>query len=109
MSPDITANLAVTYRFNLLSAKDALARIDVQHVGDSFSDIAEPFGALPIVEQPAYTLVNLRLGLEKSKWEISLFADNLFDKQATINCCGIVGETTINRPRTIGVRAIYGN
>jgi hypothetical protein len=36
-----------------------------------------------------------------------LFADNVFDEQATVLCCRDNGEFTINRPRTIGIRARY--
>ena len=108
-TPDVTASLSTTVYPGTLWNLDTSVRIDVQYVGDSYSEITEFAGVLPIVKQPSYTLVNLRAGFARGPWEWSVFGDNLFDEKATIACCGVVGEIIINRPRTVGIRAIYRN
>jgi outer membrane receptor protein involved in Fe transport len=64
------------------------------------------------VMYPAYTTVDLRAGLSAERWNLSLFASNLFDKAAAIS-----GDTrasgsplyaaVFNRPRTLGVEMGY--
>jgi iron complex outermembrane receptor protein len=59
-------------------------------------------------ELPAYTLVNLRVGLRRSSWELGLFANNLTDERAFLaldrerGTRARVGYLT-NQPRTLGV------
>jgi iron complex outermembrane receptor protein len=59
-------------------------------------------------ELPAYTLVNLRVGLRRSSWEVALFANNLTDERAFLaldrerGTRARVGFLT-NQPRTVGV------
>ena len=108
-TPDVTANISATVYPGELWSMDTSLRLDVQHVGESYSEITEFAGELPIVKQPSSTLVNLRAGFSRGRWEFSVFGDNLFDEKATIACCGVVGEIIVNRPRTIGLRATYRN
>ncbi len=103
--PDLTANLSSTYRFPVLGGRQAFARADIQHVGSIYTEIGNV--GRPRIELDPYTLVNLRTGIEGRQWRITLFADNVFDEQAVILCCRDNGEFTINRPRTIGIRARY--
>jgi iron complex outermembrane receptor protein len=59
-------------------------------------------------ELPAYTLLNLRVGLRRSSWEAALFINNLTDEQALLaldrerGTRARVGYLT-NQPRTVGV------
>ncbi len=59
-------------------------------------------------ELPAYTLVNVRVGLRRSSWEVGLFANNLTDERALLaldrerGTRARVGFLT-NQPRTFGV------
>lgn len=103
--PDVTGNLSTTYRFPAFGDRQGFARADVQHVGNIYTEIGNV--GRPRTELDSYTLVNLRTGFEGERWRITLFADNVFDEQATILCCRDNGEFTINRPRTIGIRARY--
>lgn len=103
--PDVTANLSTTYRFPAFGDRQGFARADVQHVGNIYTEIGNV--GRPRIKLGSYTLVNLRAGIEDDRWRITLFADNVFDEQATILCCRDNGEFTINRPRTIGIRARY--
>jgi outer membrane receptor protein involved in Fe transport len=103
--PDVTASFASTYRFPALGGRHGFARADVQHVGSIYTEIGNV--GRPRIELDPYTLVNLRTGIEGKRWRVTLFADNVFDEQATALCCRDNGEFTINRPRTIGIRARY--
>ena len=103
--PDVTASFSSTYRFPALGGRQGFARADIQHVGSIYTEIGNV--GRPRIELDPYTLVNLRTGIEGDRWRITVFADNVFDEQATALCCRDNGEFTINRPRTIGIRARY--
>jgi outer membrane receptor protein involved in Fe transport len=103
--PDITASFSSTYRFPAFGGRHGFARADIQHVGSIYTEIGNV--GRPRIELDPYTLVNLRTGLEGDRWRVTLFVDNVFDEQATVLCCRDNGEFTINRPRTIGIRARY--
>lgn len=65
------------------------------------------FGIPPQDTLPARTIVNLQAGLRKDNWEISAFAENLFDKRYFT---GIDADATpafgqIGARRSVGVRA----
>ena len=106
-TPDLTANLSASLFTGAIANMDTDLQFDIQYVGDSYSEITEFAGILPIRKQPSYTLVNLRAGISRGNWDWTVFGDNLFDEKATITCCGVVGEVIINRPRTIGIRASW--
>lgn len=64
------------------------------------------------VTYPAYATVDLRAGLTNGRWDVSLFASNLFDKAVAI--AGDIRASgsplyaaVLNRPRTIGVQVGY--
>ena len=107
MVPDLPASFSSPYRFAAFANTEGFVRADVQHVGKSYNQISD-IGDPPRSEQPSDSLVNLRIGLETDRWRVTIFADNLLDEQAIIFCCRGNGEFTINRPRTIGIRARFG-
>ncbi len=56
---------------------------------------------------PAYTLVNLHLGVVWSNYEATLYANNVFDENAQLNVFNDVNDAHIvftNQPRTVGLR-----
>ena len=59
-------------------------------------------------EMPAYSLLNVRVGLQRATWDVALFANNLLDERALHaldrerGTRARVGYLT-NQPRTIGV------
>ena len=61
---------------------------------------------------PAYDLVNLRVGVLKGKWDISLYGNNLTDERALLaldrerGLRARVGYLT-NQPRTFGITARF--
>jgi outer membrane receptor protein involved in Fe transport len=66
---------------------------------------------MPRVDQPAYTIVNLRLGLspEGGRWLAELYLHNLTDKNAVIytNAFNYDSRQTTNEPRVVGLRVNY--
>jgi iron complex outermembrane receptor protein len=64
-------------------------------------------------ELPAYDLVNLRLGVVRGRWDVSVFVDNLTDERALLSfdrergTRARIGYLT-NQPRTFGLRARVG-
>jgi iron complex outermembrane receptor protein len=61
-------------------------------------------------ELPSYTIANLRVGLLRGRWDVSVYGNNLFDERALLaldqerGTRARVGFLT-NQPRTIGVTA----
>jgi len=107
--PKVTASLAATWDFAWSDRISGFLRGDVQYVGSrttSFDPTVPEMTPTP-ARLDDYFLVNLRVGGEKGRWNSEIFVDNLFDEVADLFCCRLFVETTINRPRTIGVRTRY--
>jgi len=57
---------------------------------------------------PAYSLFNMRIGVTKNSWEVSLFGNNLTDERALLALDRERGKRArvgylTNQPRTLGV------
>jgi iron complex outermembrane receptor protein len=104
--PKWTYNATGDYRFNLF-VLPAFARIEYAHVGSSISEnnsIADP------LFRPSYSLTKVRSGVDIKQWEITAFADNVFNAHANLadaqpQAIVLPGRPRFvtNRPRTIGV------
>lgn len=133
--PKFQAAAAVTYRWPVASDASASVTGSFQHVGSRLTQIADQaagFGTVhldalphavggPLTQStftfdpvlPAYDNLNVRLGVERGRWEVSLVATNLTDEQAYLALdmerggLGRVGFLT-NSPRTIGIEARLG-
>ena len=130
-SAEFQASASVTYTWPMSAALEAFTNFTVQHVGSSYTQLAdqEPgFGCVgcpgapglfdfgdPTIssfnfdpELPSYELGNLRFGLKKQEWEAALFVNNLWDERAFLSLDrergtrARVGYLT-NMPRTYGV------
>jgi iron complex outermembrane receptor protein len=83
----------------------AFIRVDDVYVGPSYIDFMKA-GSLKTGD---YNLVNLRLGYRADKFDVTLFADNLFNDRGIVNAvpnADLVGLTDAAfrvKPRTIGV------
>ena len=97
-----TISASVDYRHSLADGVTGFARIDYQHAGPARLTLRN-FNQ--IIQRPGRNLVNLRLGADLDKYEIALFATNLFDQKAPniIGPFGVFAENLEQRPRTIGV------
>ena len=82
---------------------------DVQYV-DERQDEFDPTRADFL---PSYTVGNARVTIENDTWSFDLFVDNLWDERAVFSQVawpfGLdpVTRTTINRPRTMGLRTTF--
>lgn len=76
LNPDSTANLSVTYEYDLSPNWNGFVRMDYQRIGETFF-YPENFSARDPVN-----LLNLNIGLlnDDSGWEVSAWAKNLTDE-----------------------------
>jgi outer membrane receptor protein involved in Fe transport len=56
---------------------------------------------------PSRDIVNVRLGAQGKIWQVEVYADNLFNQRAVVfQNINFLGEwQTLERPRTVGLRA----
>jgi iron complex outermembrane recepter protein len=106
-TPDITANVTANYTWLLTDAMSAFVVADYEYTGKSYGSfqVSTPDAPNPSYIDPAYSVVNLNLGVNLGAFQVSLFAKNLLNnttilQSPTIN--GITEGYTL-RPRTIGV------
>lgn len=88
------------------------AQLDLAHKGDMWNDLhLAGSNGVPRTLQPAYTLLNLRFGLNPaaSQWLAELYVSNLTNKIAILysNPGNFDIRHTINEPRVYGVRLNY--
>ena len=103
--PETAFGGSLTWFFDAFAAMNGSLRIDYQYVGGSpngWTLFYEPS------EIPSYSLVNLRLGLGKGRWQTTLFLDNLFDERAIITVHDVPEYwVTTARPFTVGISARF--
>ncbi len=103
----------VRYERPLAAKFKGYAQFDLAHKGDMWNDLHVGLGTtgLPRVLQPAYTLMNLRFGLNApgSQWLAEMYVSNLTNKTAILytNPGNYDIRHTINEPRVYGVRLNY--
>ncbi|HEU4894122.1 MAG TPA: TonB-dependent receptor [Vicinamibacterales bacterium] len=120
---------AATYQWQVRPGALAYITGTYQHVGSRFTQVGdEDLGTLNLLSfganaiggpltasvftynprLPAYDLVNLRVGVRRSHWDIAFFTNNLFDELALLSfdqergTRARIGFLT-NRPRTLGI------
>lgn len=84
-------------------AFDLRARADVSYTGERY------FDAQNLLEQDAYTLVNLNLGLVRDGLELGVFANNAFNEgyhSAGSLSAGVGPLLTTGAPRVVGARIV---
>jgi hypothetical protein len=123
--PDFTAAAWVDYHWptNLFGqGNQAFVRTQWSHVGESFNSL-EPANPLtennPRLENKAYTIGDLRVGVQGDSWEAAIFVNNLTDErgqythEAAQFTWGFansaegrphIKRTFTNRPREYGIR-----
>jgi len=108
-APQITGNIAATYTATLTNKASLFFNANLQHTGERFGTYTPEISPEGVF--PAYTFVNARIGLQYPNYELSLFANNVTNKQANFgdiqsfagNLPGRPRYAT-NRPRTIGLQ-----
>jgi outer membrane receptor protein involved in Fe transport len=89
------------------------AQLDVAHKGDMWNGLnpEDKNLNLPRILQPAYTVMNLRFGLnpENEVWQAEFYVSNLTDKNAIVysNTGNFDLRLTTNEPRVFGLRLNY--
>ena len=106
-----SANLR--YAHPLSARLSGYAQFDVGHKGDMWDDLhVAGSNGFPRMLQPAYSLMNLRFGInptEGERWMVELYITNLADKNAIIytNTGNFDLRQTTNEPRVYGLRVNY--
>jgi len=99
--PEYAFGGSLTWFFNAFLDTNGSIRVDYQYVGSSpngYSFFISPN------EIPSYSLVNLRLGLGKDRWNLALYLDNLFDERAIITVHDVPEHWVVTaRPFTVGI------
>ena len=125
-SPEFQGAASVTYSWDWSTALNSFVNLTYQHVGSSFSRIADEdptFGTFtmrtygaPLTqsaftfnpELPSYDILNARFGFGSDRWHAALFVNNATDERAFLSVdrergrFARVGYLT-NQPRTYGV------
>jgi iron complex outermembrane recepter protein len=106
--PRFTAGVSAQYTMPLTSFFSGMARIDESYIGQSFSEFNNSDGF--DTELPAYSLTNIRIGLESPQkdWGAYFYVNNLFSKVAiTYSQSSAISlgqdQVTSQRPRTLGL------
>ena len=132
--PQFQLVTAATYQWEVRRGALAYITGTYQHIGSRFTQVGdEDLGTLNLLsfgantiggpltaavftynpELPAYDLVNLRVGVRRSKWDVAFFINNLFDELALLSfdqergTRARIGFLT-NQPRTFGVSTRLG-
>ncbi|UTW54675.1 TonB-dependent receptor [Kordiimonas sp. SCSIO 12610] len=101
-APSFQGNLRARYEWDY--SDDIVAHIQpsIAYSGSSFSDVV----LINRIEQDDYFLLGFAFGIRTDKWSAEIFGENLTDERAELNNSLVFDRerTTINRPRTWGVR-----
>jgi iron complex outermembrane recepter protein len=126
--PEFQFAAAATYQRQVMQGSMGYLTATFQHVGTRFTQVGdEDLGTLDLLsfapntiggpltartftydpELPSYTLLNLRVGVRRNKWDVALYANNLTDERALLSLDrergtrARIGYLT-NQPRTYG-------
>jgi iron complex outermembrane receptor protein len=131
--PEVQIAASATYQRPMANEMIGYATGTFQHTGSRFTKIGDQDAAFGTVdlnsfapntiggpltastftfdpELPSYTIVNLRVGVLRGKWDVSLYGNNLTDERALLaldqerGTRARVGFLT-NQPRTFGLTA----
>jgi iron complex outermembrane recepter protein len=127
--PRVQLAAAATYQWDLRPGALAYVTGTYHHIGSRFTQVGDEdlgtlnllsFGANTIggpltaatfsydTELPAYDLMNLRIGVRRERWDVSLFLNNVTDERALLSFDQERGTLAriaylTNPPRTFGV------
>jgi outer membrane receptor protein involved in Fe transport len=103
-APEFQGNVGFRYNW-AISGGDMFLRGLVRHTGSSVNSLV----AANATKQDSYTVGDLGVGAQLSRWRAELYVSNLWDERAElfIDDEFLGGRITTNRPRTLGVRFSY--
>jgi iron complex outermembrane receptor protein len=106
-TPDITANVTANYTVILTGTTSGFVVADYEYTGKSYGSfiVSTPAAPNPAYIDPAYSVVNLNIGVNVGAFEVSLFAKNLLNNDTILQSPEVNGVTMgyTLRPRTVGV------
>jgi iron complex outermembrane receptor protein len=102
-APDVTVSAGAQYVFPIgASGWDARLRGDVNMVSD------RSFNVTNLLIADGYSVVNLYAGVQNERFQIGLFADNVFDERyltgGSISASTFPPLLTVGKPRIYGIR-----
>ncbi|MBL8271392.1 TonB-dependent receptor, partial [Steroidobacter sp.] len=103
-TPEYKGAVTIAGRYPLGTALTATTNIGVQHIGPQASRLRQiPDDPVqPYEKYPAYTIVDVRAGVEWNDWTVTAFMRNATDK--IVGVTGAAGfNYRVNTPRTIGL------
>jgi iron complex outermembrane recepter protein len=139
--PQFQMSAAATYRWQMMQKTLGYVTGAYQHVGSRYTQVGDDVLAFPSSlspgtldmlsfgkntiggpltqryfvydpKMPAYDILNLRLGVVRGKWDVSLYGNNLTDERALLSLDrergtrARIGFVT-NQPRTFGITARF--
>ena len=106
-TPEYTASVVANYNWHVTGSIQGFLRTDYEYTGKSFGSyvISTATSPNPSYINPAYSVVNLSTGVDVGKFEVALFAKNLFDDRTILQSPLIDGEIQgyTLRPLTVGL------
>jgi outer membrane receptor protein involved in Fe transport len=108
-TPAWTASSSAAYNWAINSRIDGMVRVDFAYTGAMQSTFrkTDPY----YTAYGNYATVNLRAGIEKDRWGVYVFCQNIGDKVGNVgvtNGFGYTGLTYSIQPRTIGLNVHFG-
>ena len=115
ITPKFKAAATARYTAEVGATTKAYGQVNASYQSSAYADVrvgttAVPGPALIIGELPAFTTANLSFGIEWEKFNVELFASNVFDERGQTSRflqCGQCGQrpyVVAIQPRTIGMR-----
>jgi outer membrane receptor protein involved in Fe transport len=107
-TPELTASLSAQYLFPAVNGFQGYLQSTYQYT----DEILDPPNARGTPVRPAFSTVDLRLGVQHENWEVVLFVDNLTDERGVLfsaieqapNTLPYIADFVgVIRPRTFGV------
>jgi iron complex outermembrane receptor protein len=106
-TPEETANVTANYTWVLTDKTSAFVLADYEYTGKSYGSfiVSTPTAPNPSYVDPAYSVVNLNVGVNLGPVEVSVFAKNLLNNDTILQSPTINGITMgyTLRPRTVGL------
>jgi len=97
--PEKSSTLSAIYADTMESGNDWFARGDFIRQGKTWMTNAN------VTSTPAYSIFNLRAGVESDSWRVELYANNLFDKEGYSNLQLFPDLSGLSGPFTRGIMA----
>jgi outer membrane receptor protein involved in Fe transport len=118
-SPKVTSSVTLRNVQPLTGQYQLISSLSYNYIGERTN---APYGETItlnnmnqlLVHLPSYGLANLRVGIKSDNWTASLFANNLFNKEALLDTQPQINLQTaaftryiVNQPVTVGVDLSY--